>query len=249
MNSLREEVFGFIKKKYKAEPEYLWMRFPDYAVFRHADNKKWFAIIMNVGRSRLGIQGEGAADILNVKVSDPLLAELLIKQPGFIPAFHMNRRNWVSILLDGTVPLEELKKWIGASFIATASSEKKQKIRPPKEWLIPANPKYYDIVGAFAARDEIEWKQGAGIKKGDTVFMYVASPIKAVLYKCAVTETGIPYRYEDGKLRINALMKIKLLKRYEPSRFTLEVLGSEYGVYTVRGPRGVPERLSKALDR
>ena len=68
-------------------------------------------------------------------------------------------------------------------------------IRPPKEWLIPSNPKYYDIIHAFDDTDEIDWKQGAGIKTGDTVFMYVGSPVSAVLYKCKVTETDIPYSY------------------------------------------------------
>ena len=47
MNSLRNEVFSYIKKKYDAEPEYLWHRYPGYAVFRHADNDKWFCIIMD----------------------------------------------------------------------------------------------------------------------------------------------------------------------------------------------------------
>ena len=56
----------------------------------------------------------------------------------------------------------------------------------PKEWIIPSNPKYFDIVHAFDHVDEINWKQGAGIKKGDTVFMYVGAPVSAVLYKCRV---------------------------------------------------------------
>ena len=53
--------------------------------------------------------------------------------------------------------------------MVTASAKTRQKVRPPKEWIIPANPKYYDIVGAFKVADEIDWKQGAGIKKGDGI--------------------------------------------------------------------------------
>ena len=63
------------------------------------------------------------------------------------------------------------------------TAKKKQKIRPAKEWLIPSNPRYYDIIRAFEERDEIEWKQGAGVREGDTVFMYVGAPVSAVLYK------------------------------------------------------------------
>lgn len=126
---------------------------------------------------------------------------------------------------------------IDMSFAATMSAKERDKIRPPKEWIIPANPKFYDMEHAFDEKDEIEWKQGAGIKAEDTVFMYVAAPISAILYKCKVTETDIPYAYEDKHLTITALMKIKLQKRYRPARFSLGVLREEYGIYSIRGPR------------
>ena len=138
-------------------------------------------------------------------------------------------------------------RWPGQNSGETASTKKKEKVRPPKEWIIPSNPKYYDIIHAFDETDTIDWKQGAGIKKGDTVFVYVGAPVSAVLYKCKVTETNIPYQYQDRNLIIKALMKIKLMKRYAPDRFTFEVLKSEYGIYAVRGPRGVPNSLSAAL--
>ena len=77
--------------------------------------------------------------------------------------------------------------------------------------------------------------------------MYVGAPVSAVLYKCKVTETNIPYQYQDKNLTISALMKIRLLKRYAPEQFTFEVLKSEYGIYAIRGPRGVPNSLSSAL--
>lgn len=99
----------------------------------------------------------------------------------------MNKQHWITVLLDGSVPEERIYDLLEMSFMATASKQKKQGIRPPKEWIIPANPKYYDIVHAFDDTDEIDWKQGAGIKAGDTVFMYVASPVSAILYKCKVT--------------------------------------------------------------
>ena len=135
------------------------------------------------------------------------------------------------------------------SFLATASAKKKETIRPPKEWIIPANPKYYDIEHAFDDADEIDWKQGAGIKKGDTVFLYVAAPVSAILYQCKVTETDIPWQYADRNLTITALMKIRLQKRFAPDRFPFETLKEEYGIYAVRGPRGIPNSLSAALKK
>ena len=79
--------------------------------------------------------------------------------------------------------------------------------------------------------------------------MYAAAPVSAVLYKCRITETDIPCDYSRGVLTIKALMKIQLLKRYKPSRFTFERLRDEYGIFAVRGPRGIPHSLSQALKK
>ncbi len=246
--SLRREVDEYIREKYGAEPEYLWQRYPGYAVYRHADNQKWYCIVMDVDRRKLGLEGNGSVDIVNVKLDDLFLKGMLLRQNGYADAYHMGRGNWVSILLDGTVPFDEIASWIDMSCEVTASKRKKQALRQPKEWLIPANPKYYDIVHAFDSRDEIEWKQGSGIRVGDTVFLYVAAPVSAILYRCTVTATDIPYDFTNGKLTITALMRIRLTKRYDPSDFPFERLKREYGIFAVRGPRGVPHSLCRALD-
>ena len=246
-DSLREEIFRYVKKKYNCEVEYLWERFPTYAVFRHKDNRKWYGLVMDIPRSRLGFSGEDYVDVLNVKLDDPLLRDLLIRQDGYFPGYHISRGNWISILLDGSVPLEEICLQIDNSYRATASQKTKKAIRPAKEWLIPANPKYYDIEHAFDPVREIDWKQGTGIKKGDVVFMYAAAPVSAILYKCRVTETDIPYRYQSKGLTITSLMRIRLVKQYKPDKFTFDKLKSEYGIFAVRGPRGIPGKLSAAL--
>ena len=246
---MKDSVFEYIKKKYKTSPEYLWKRYPEYAVFRHADNNKWFALQAAVPGDKLGIDRDEPVQIINVKVDDIFFRDMLIKQEGIIPAYHMNKQHWITVLLDGSVKQEQVFDLIDASYMATASAKKKQKIRPPKEWIIPSNPKYYDIVHAFDETDEIDWKQGAGIKEGDTIFMYVGAPVSAILYKCKVTKTDIPYRYQDDNLTIKALMKIKLLKRYDPDKFTFDTLKDKYGIYAVRGPRGITNSLSSDLNK
>lgn len=247
MTSFREKLFAYVKKKYKASPEYLWKRYPDYAAFRHNDNRKWFALAMDVPKHKLGLDGGETVDILNVKMGDPFLTDILVQQEGFFRGCHISRGNWISILLDGTVAFDEVCRWLEESYMATASKETKHKCRPPKEWIVPANPKYYDIESAFAKADEIDWKQGKGIKTGDTVFMYVAAPVSAILYKCRVTKTDIPFHFDAGEVHMRSLMKMKLMKRYKPDQFTFDALGKEYGIFAVRGPRGIPDGLSKAL--
>ena len=247
MNIYREQLIAHIQDKYHTSPEYPWVRFPRYGIFKHQDSGKMFALIADVREDRLGRDGEDYIDVLNLKLGDPLQVDFLIRQEGFFRGHPINRGNWISIALDGTVPFEEVCRWLQEGFLVTASRAVRQQLRPPKEWIIPANPKYFDIQAAFSRTDEIHWKQGSGIKAGDTVFMYVAAPVSAVLYKCLVTETDIPPRHKSGRVSMKALMKIRLQKRYPPDRFTFEILGKEYGIFAVRGPRGIPDSLSEAL--
>lgn len=243
----RQTVFDYIKKKYRTAPEYPWRQYPGYAVFRHKDNKKWFALQAGVSGDKVGMPDTEYVEVINLKVDDLFFRDLIIQEPGIMPAYHMNKVHWVTVLLDGTVPEKRVFDLLDMSWLTTASAKQKEKIRPPKEWIIPSNPKYFDIVHAFDEVKEINWKQGAGIKKGDTVYMYVGAPVSAVLYQCKVTKTDIPYTGQNQYLTIKALMRIRLQKRYPADRFTFEVLKSEYGIYAVRGPRGIPDTLSEAL--
>ena len=245
--SLRDEVFAYVREKYGSEIETPWPRYPRYAVFRHGDNQKWYGLVMAIPRSRLGIPDETVVDVLNVKLGDPLLLDLLLRREGFYPGYHIRRGSWLSVVLDGTVPPEEIFPLIDQSFQVTASARTRQETRPPKEWIIPSNPRYYDIVHGFDDTDEIVWKQGKGIKTGDTVFLYVGQPVSAILYQCLVVETEIPYSFRNGNVSITKLMRIRLVRRYGPERFPFERLKRDYRIFAVRGPRGIPESLSEDL--
>ena len=186
-------------------------------------------------------------DVLNIKLDDLFLRDILLQKEGILPGYHLSRGNWISILLDGTVALPEILDLIDISFRTTASKKQRDKVRPPKEWLIPANPKYYDVIEAFRHEKEIRWKQGAGIRTGDTVFMYVAAPVSAILYRCKVTQTDIPYRGRNKDVNIKTLMMIRLEKCYDPQEFTFRRLNEEFNIFAVRGPRSVPNSLLAAL--
>lgn len=245
---MREKVFAYIKKKYKASPEYPWAKYDDNAVFRHSDNKKWFALVMGVEKDKLGLAGTEYVDVINLKIDDMMFRDVLVQTEGILPAYHMNKEHWITVLLDGTVEEAKVYDLIDVSYLAIASKKKQGKIRPPKEWIIPANPKFYDIEHAFDNAKIIEWKQSSSVKVGDTVFMYVAAPVSAILYKCKVVEVDIPYDYQDKNLTITTLMKIKLMHRYDRKQFTFDRLKEDYGIYAVRGPRGVPNSLSHDLN-
>lgn len=245
---MRETIFAYIKKKYKVSPEYPWAKYDGNAVFRHSDNKKWFALVMGVEKDKLGLSGAEYVDVINLKIDDMMFRDILVQQEGILPGYHMNKEHWITVLLDGTVEEAKVYDLIDVSFTATASKKKKAKIRPPKEWIIPANPKYYDIEHAFDSAELIDWKQSSSVKVGDTVYMYVAAPVSAIMYKCKVVEVDIPYDYQDKNLTITTLMKIKLLRKYDREQFTFDRLQKDFGIYAVRGPRGVPNSLSRELN-
>lgn len=87
-------------------------------MFRHYDNHKWYAIVMDVPRSAVGLTGKGAVDVLNLKL-DPSLIDDLRTRPGFAPGYHMNKMHWVSIVLDGLVADEEIVNLLDMSHQAT----------------------------------------------------------------------------------------------------------------------------------
>ena len=122
----KKEVFKYIEKKYKAKPEYLWRRFPNYAIFRHSDNKKWFSLIMDVEKKKLGLVGETRVYILNIKIDDAEFRDALIGKKGYFKGFHISPGNWVTVLLDGTVELKEICNLIDISFLSTAPKKSKK---------------------------------------------------------------------------------------------------------------------------
>lgn len=117
-NSLRDKIFEYTKDTFGTNPEYLWQKTPDTAVLRHSENKKWYAIIMDIPKRKLGIDSDEFVDIINVKC-DPVLIDSLIKNKGYFRAYHMNKTKWISVLLDGTVALDEIISMINLSYELT----------------------------------------------------------------------------------------------------------------------------------
>ena len=98
--NMREKIFKYVKEKYKIKPDYPFSTFLDYSVLRHEDNRKWFALIMEISGEKLGLKGAEYVDIMNVKLGDPMLVDVLVHQPGYFHGYHIARGNWISILLD-----------------------------------------------------------------------------------------------------------------------------------------------------
>ena len=238
-NRLTQAIYD----EYGDEPIFPWDN-DDAGVFKNPNNGKWYALIMSIDRNKLDRKLSGEVEVVNIKLDEAKIPELH-KQKGFYPAYHMNKKNWITITLDESVSDDVLLELVAESHAFTEGKHQRR-LNGNNAWLVPANPKFFDIEAAFAKQKEIIWKQSSDLQVGDTAYMYVGAPISAVLYKCTVTAVDIPYDYEDENLKISKVMKIRLIKKYAEDFMGFAKLG-EYGVRTVRGPRICPQKLVDVL--
>ena len=244
--NMRDRLFAFAEERFGTKPEYLWSRLPDCAVLRCSGNDKWYAVIMDVDGSKLGRPELGKVCIADLKCS-PLMTGSLLAMKGIFPAYHMNKNSWITVLLDGSADEEQLKALLEMSYELASRSGGGKKLRTePKEWLIPAAPAMYDVEQDFQRDGMILWKQTAGYIAGDIVYIYMAAPVSAILYKCIVTEADIPYNYDNGSYHIRKAVRLRLMHRLSEDDMPLAAM-RELGVSAVRGPRGVPDTLSRKL--
>ena len=225
-------IVNHIRKQYADKPEHLWKSYPDYQVFRSKTSGKWYGIIMNVDGKKVGLN-KGEVEIIDVKL-DPSMIEALKDRKGYHEAYHMNKQNWITVILNDSIEDEVIYSLIDYSHSQVEVSE---------SWIIPANPEYYDVIHCFDKTDTVLWKQSSAIHPGDIVYMYVAAPYSAVLYKCMATETDIPYEYRDRNVRMSHVMRLKLIKKYARDRYPFAYLNS-IGIRAIRGPRKLPKDVS-----
>lgn len=123
-NSINSElVIRYIEETYGAEPEFLWAKYPDDAVFRHSNNKKWFAAMLKVEGNKLGLLSSEKIEILDIKC-EPMLIDGLTGSSGYLPGYHMNKKYWLTVLLDGTVPISDIYGLIDMSYKLTSKKMK-----------------------------------------------------------------------------------------------------------------------------
>ncbi len=231
----------FILFKYGDAPEFMWLKAPGYGVFRNPINNKWYALIMNIKKNKIE-NGSGEVEIINLKLDKTHILNLLGKEGYYLP-YHMKKDSWISIILDDTLTDKTIMKLIEESH-NNVSLDTINKVK--SEWLLPANPKYYDLITAFKKSNIILWKQSTSIKVNDIVYLYVAAPYSEIKCKCEVLKVDIPYDYKNKKLIVNKVMQIKLIKEFN-KEFTLDKL-KELGINSIRGPRRLSKALSIALN-
>ena len=108
-------IILYIRKTYGDELEYLWNRFPDNAVWRRKDTRKWYGLLLTVSKRKLGINSDEVVEAIDLR-ADPEEMENFIDHIKYFPGWHMNKKSWMTIILDGSVPLTEIEARIKESY-------------------------------------------------------------------------------------------------------------------------------------
>ena len=110
----RKILLDYVREKYGTIPEEPWED-NNHATIKTTNSKKWYGIFMSIPYKTLGLERNGKIDILNVKLN-PDLIENLIDKKHFFPAYHMNKKYWITILLDSDTDVNLVKSLIDESF-------------------------------------------------------------------------------------------------------------------------------------
>lgn len=94
-------------------------------LLRHPDNRKWYALVMQVSRRKFGQGSDEIIDVVNLKQPVEMFGSFSAAE-GVYPAYHMNKLHWISVLLPDA-DTDALMFLVNASFEATKSKRKAPK--------------------------------------------------------------------------------------------------------------------------
>ena len=121
----KQSFLNYCLDTYNTSPDYPFDEDFETAVFRHTDNKKWFALVMRVSRRKFGIASDEVIDVVNLKMPTEMFGSFGVAD-GVYPAYHMNKLHWISVLLPDA-PEDVVRFLVNVSFEATKSPKKKSK--------------------------------------------------------------------------------------------------------------------------
>lgn len=108
-------VIEYVRERYGDELEFLWEKFSGNAVWRRKDNKKWYAVMLTISKSKLGVSSDETVEIIDFRMNPDELDNLADNKTYF-RGYHMNKKHWCTVVLDGSVPVCEICKRIDESY-------------------------------------------------------------------------------------------------------------------------------------
>lgn len=110
-----EMAIEYVREKYGDEPEFLWAKFPDNAIWRRKDNSKWYGAILTVAGRKIGLETDKIVEILDLRMRAEDKNKILA-QEHYYPGWHMNKKSWYTIVLDSGISDDEIKLRLAESY-------------------------------------------------------------------------------------------------------------------------------------
>lgn len=109
---LTRRLIEYVRETYGGELEFLWENLPDAAIWRRNDTQKWYGVLMVIPERKLGIDSEKIVDVVNLRGDTVALADGV----KIFPGWHMNKKSWITLKLDGSAEFEEICRCLDESF-------------------------------------------------------------------------------------------------------------------------------------
>ena len=121
----KQEFLEYCLNTYGTLPDYPFDEDFETAVLRHAESRKWYAIVMRVSRRKFGLDRDEGIDVVNLKLPAEMFGSFGATD-GVYPAYHMNKLHWISVLLPDA-PNDVVQFLLNVSFEATKDKRKRTK--------------------------------------------------------------------------------------------------------------------------
>lgn len=110
-----ESMIEYARNTYGDELEFLWEKSPKNAILRRKDNRKWYAALLTVSRSKLGAFPDEEIEVLDLRAAPEAIPDMVDGKRVFA-GYHMNKKHWITLPLDGTLPAEEICAMLDTSY-------------------------------------------------------------------------------------------------------------------------------------
>lgn len=110
-----KEIIKYIKNKYNDDLEFLWEKFDDNAIWRNKINNKWYGLLMTISKSKLGFDSDEKIEAIDLRYQKEEI-EKILDNKLFFPGYHMNKKSWITIILDESVDTETICELIDNSY-------------------------------------------------------------------------------------------------------------------------------------
>ena len=120
----KQDFLTYCSSTYSTPPDYPFEEDFETTVFRHTNNRKWYAIVMRVSRRKFGFDSDEVIDVVNLKLPTEMFGSFGAAD-GVYPAYHMNKLHWISVLLPDA-PDNIVQFLVEVSFEATKDRRKQK---------------------------------------------------------------------------------------------------------------------------